>query len=374
MRISEFLKSILEERLLELGLVLFSISGILLIVPEARTFLRGNSGPLSAVLTIFLVFLYFAQYRTQKNQQELMQLANEPFLRVEGYRGAMGDLRPHNLELDLSNIGDGIAYDLRLRIETEIPHPQYIGRSSERHLMEKSGKEYNWFTYESDYIKPDTQNTEFYAGIGVSWKHLPSNTLSSSVISSTRNRFQSDGIERFRVKAKLVYSSRADKEKCEPIFDLMIPVRDDLRTVNDILHYGLDYEQYIKSAETPGNPFDSFSYSESPVGLTKYENSGPEPDERQSLSLEELEDKLSELDSEYVYARVVTGLVVPMFVTKVSPSESGLIVEGRKEIDDKAPVKIKKKDDGYYLYEDSKFQEGWVKKNEIVNVIRKMDS
>ena len=120
---------------------LFIIVGIVIAIglTEPRQFLNANSGAVSGMLSALLVLLYLAQYRTQKEQQQLMEANHRSIVEVEDYR-AHGE----KLILELSNFGNGVATDLELVIlpafeETEYRRPD-IFRTKLTRLPEDSNQ------------------------------------------------------------------------------------------------------------------------------------------------------------------------------------------------------------------------------------------
>ncbi|WP_433632953.1 hypothetical protein [Halomicrococcus sp. NG-SE-24] len=87
------------------------IVGIILVLsyPGSRQFLNNNSGAVSGTLSAFLILLYFAQYRTNREQQQLMEANHKPVVEIEDYT-----VDEDRLVIELSNFGNGVGRNLEL--------------------------------------------------------------------------------------------------------------------------------------------------------------------------------------------------------------------------------------------------------------------
>lgn len=376
MSILEYIHSTIRKHSTLIGILTASISILLVFHPEVQEFLNQNEGAMSAVLSLLLVILYFAQYRLQNKQQRTMEISNEPFIQIEGYRGGFEGLETENLEVDLSNIGTGVAHNLRLKVITDFNHPQILEHETIRKLDKTQESEYLWFRNENNYQNPGEYNQSYYSSVGFRWKDLSKNSIRTVSLGVIKEKMKEYEINRFRIQFILLYDTPNNNEKKEQIADLMVPLQESYLSVNDILHYGLDYETYKNESATPGDPLEKHSYTNSPVGMSKYENTQGPPDRSSIPSLNELEEKLTEIEGEYIIAQLSSGLVAPITITNVieDSGASGVLLKGRKETGNKNDIKIVKNEGAYLLFEDMKLAEEWNEIQEVIDITRKVEN
>ncbi|WP_281193980.1 hypothetical protein [Halorubrum sp. F4] len=343
--------------------------------PEFREFLNMNRGSISVILTSVLVFLYFVQYQTQRNQHKLMKANNDPNLVIEGYRGGREDISQGNLEISVSNIGNGVANNIVLVTNIQVDHSHIIEHIVETELTKSNSKQKNWFQGSEVYINPDDFSESYNASVGLKWKNIPENTVITGSITSFIESLEELGVKTFRIQLSLKYHTPDGRPETKNIADLMVPVEENIKNVNDVLHHGLEYDLYRDEIQHPGNPFERFSYAESPLGLTRFETEPGPPDEIEILTSEELIEIFDDLsEGEHIHVRRENNTVTPIIVMKVEEGKNGEVtVSGRKEIGEKNPVLIKSEDGDYFLFEDLPYLEGYEKKQKVINIDRKHD-
>ena len=263
-----------------------------------------------------------------------------------------------------------------MKVITDFNHPQILEHETIRKLDKTQESEYLWFRNENNYQNPGEYNQSYYSSVGFRWKDLSKNSIRTVSLGVIKEKMKEYEINRFRIQFILLYDTPNNNEKKEQIADLMVPLQESYLSVNDILHYGLDYETYKNESATPGDPLEKHSYTNSPVGMSKYENTQGPPDRSSIPSLNELEEKLTEIEGEYIIAQLSSGLVAPITITNVieDSGASGVLLKGRKETGNKNDIKIVKNEDAYLLFEDMKLAEEWNEIQEVIDITRKVEN
>ena len=171
------------------------------LIQPVRVFLNQNQGAVSAILSLLLVLLYFAQYNIQRDQL----LSNKPHLEVRKY-----EAEGNTVKIWLSNLGHELATDLELAttIETDV-NPEYTVVEGKNRLFKSAKNSESIQTGNS--IRSQKENVEFNSQPAVNLKFKNSQMTEQSLKSASQH-LTDNGVSEFTIKFHIVHSDLFGRE------------------------------------------------------------------------------------------------------------------------------------------------------------------
>lgn len=192
------------------------IIGILLLAvahSDSRQFLNSNSGAISGLLSGLLVLLYLAQYKTQKEQQTLMEANHETVVDVENRRADN-----EKLVVELSNFGNGVATDLELVVLPLFEQQDNLSPEIGRYRLTRQPEDPDQ-TRLSQSINAGESKVPFEARPAFALRH-GSNSVQGYGIMTGIDELEREGIGVFRLYFYVRYKDLLGNHQLDPLIIL----------------------------------------------------------------------------------------------------------------------------------------------------------
>jgi hypothetical protein len=234
-------------------------------------------GFFSVVFSAALAVLYWKQYETQneqqnimENQQQLMEIEQAPVVQVDGFRGgteARGGIE--SLELRVSNLGGSPVTELGIKVQSGFhKDTPFIGGEAETDLQriknrqkepEVRSESPNWEQDRRDYLESHERHAVFVSyDLPVKWSnsidHYGGILSLYHLREELSNYTKPSGV---RLRVYLQYTDHKNEKREKEVFDLVFPLCDE--SGSDILSFNKMLED--STVLTNDYPFGSESES-----------------------------------------------------------------------------------------------------------------
>jgi hypothetical protein len=197
---------------------------------------------ISLILTYFLVTLYNQQSSILDTQTEIQESEQKPILRVDRLDTTEDDL--FGYELVVSNVGKGVALNIKLEIEPVLdPELEIKAKNSEWRLHRKEEFASGLLLTNTNYLKPGESRItckarhELYIWDG-------EGELSSAVpFENATEKLDKYDVEFQQMKMTLLYEDNLGNEFSEEIADIVFPVKGKTGFLRALEH-STSYEEY----------------------------------------------------------------------------------------------------------------------------------
>lgn len=192
-----------------LTILVFAVVSVL-VFPEFREFLNRNTGAFSALLTLFLVLLYFGQYRLQNRQ---LRLANRPAVDIQTY-----EEDGSYLEVWLSNLGNGVATDLRIETRVDFEENDDVGPAVGFERLRKVGEDGDRKRSVGNSLRAGEHRVKFVGEPKMCLKLRESGRTQNYGLSAGIGRLARADVEKVRFRFYIVNSDLLENEYRESVY------------------------------------------------------------------------------------------------------------------------------------------------------------
>jgi len=180
---------------------------------------------MSAVLTLSLVVLYYQQKQINKINQQ-------PEVEVDRVR-VLPDEEEY-FEFEISNVGKGVASNLKAEILPQVDHDDFVASMTE-HPIQRNWEDSDWIVAEDNYLKPGESQISFVVPVTMNVENK-AHTFDTSEypwsFDFTTEQLSKRGVDRLRFKIHItfedpfgdVHRALVDKDSDRALFDYVVPI------------------------------------------------------------------------------------------------------------------------------------------------------